>query len=110
MIFVAADESVIELFKHFLAAVDSKRDELNPAVARVNGNFIFWLDQQLQHGTLLFTCPPAPQSTVPNGWKLVPIEPTDEMISATKGYGRNHCSVTYRLMLAAAPTYKENKE
>jgi len=35
------------------------------------------------------------------GWRLVPLEPTDEMLEAT--YAGQHCSDVYRDMLAAAP-------
>jgi hypothetical protein len=56
----------------------------------------------------LYTAPIPP--VVPEGWKLVPIEPTTEMINAGMrvgaygGYSERDC---YTTMLAAAPTPKE---
>lgn len=60
--------------------------------------------------------PPAADSTpaadVPEGWKLVPIEPTDDMIMATRGgmseaswmdYAKKRHAKLYSQMLAAAP-------
>jgi len=41
--------------------------------------------------------------TVPAGWKLVPVEPTLEMIRA--GFFGEEAARIYRFMLAAAPTY-----
>jgi len=59
----------------------------------------------------LYTAPPAP--AVPDGWKLVPVEPTAEMIVSMKDY-LTACSggtvigvrAGYRAMLAAAPEVK----
>ena len=51
--------------------------------------------------------PPAP--VVPDGWKLVPVEPTDEMINAgcdaSNAY-RVDMDRSYQAMLAAAPEVK----
>ena len=47
----------------------------------------------------LLAAPPAAQA---EGWRLVPLEPTDEMLNAT--YAGQHCSDVYRDMLAASPT------
>ena len=44
----------------------------------------------------------APPTAQAEGWRLVPLEPTDEMLNAT--YAGQHCSDVYRDMLAAAPT------
>ncbi|MGP1125030.1 hypothetical protein [Serratia sp. CY56464] len=41
--------------------------------------------------------------TLPEGWKLVPIEPTAEMINAALASGAFSIRSAYRLMLAAAP-------
>ena len=72
-IFVA-NESVIELFKHFIAAVDAKRAELNPPVAttcfqdpedeRIGVRFSTqdWnVLAKLPPNTRMFTYPPAPR-------------------------------------------------
>ena len=55
-----------------------------------------------------------PAPSVPEGWKLVPIEPTDEMINkviderlAALVSGKDHSMLDiYRAMLAAAPEAK----
>ncbi|MDP8648029.1 hypothetical protein [Serratia marcescens] len=41
--------------------------------------------------------------TLPDGWKLVPVEPTAEMINAALASGALSIRSAYRLMLAAAP-------
>ena len=50
----------------------------------------------------LYVAPIAAQCAVPEGWKLVPVEPTREMIDEgfKKGTGARH---VYAAMLAAAP-------
>lgn len=51
--------------------------------------------------TPLYTAPPA--ATVPEGWKLVPIEPTQRMIDAhTEGMVSGGATRAYRDMLEAA--------
>ncbi|HBA3815031.1 TPA: hypothetical protein J5U00_000180 [Escherichia coli] len=52
--------------------------------------------------TPLYEAPPAP--VIPDGWKLVPIEPTPEMInSAISDNETGSVSEIYELMIAAAP-------
>lgn len=41
--------------------------------------------KRLPSGTKLFTTPPAPVLRVPDGWKLVPIEPTEAMMLNESG-------------------------
>lgn len=53
----------------------------------------------------LYAAPPTAQA---EGWRLVPLEPTDEMLNAT--YAGQHCSDVYRDMLAAAPTHHTSAE
>lgn len=52
-----------------------------------------------------------PEASVPDGWKLVPIEPTEEMNSAGWDAMNAHDAInpTYSAMLAAAPA-PENKK
>jgi hypothetical protein len=57
-----------------------------------------------------YTTPPAAQPAVPEGWKLVPIEPTDEMIDDglskvddLPDFYRVDAVAVYQAMLAAAP-------
>ena len=50
----------------------------------------------------------APPTAQAEGWRLVPLEPTDEMLNAT--YAGQHCSDVYRDMLAAAPTHPASAE
>lgn len=58
-------------------------------------------------GSLLYTTPPLSSEpvsngyTLPDGWKLVPVEPTQGMTDA--GMECASCSAMYRRMLAAAP-------
>ncbi|HGW4512218.1 TPA: hypothetical protein ACNH3R_003713 [Serratia marcescens] len=40
---------------------------------------------------------------IPDGWKLVPVEPTAEMINAALASGALSIRTAYREMLAAAP-------
>lgn len=40
---------------------------------------------------------------IPDGWKLVPVEPTTEMINAALASGALSIRTAYRVMLAAAP-------
>nr|WP_241008270.1 hypothetical protein [Erwinia sp. JH02] len=58
----------------------------------------------------LYTTPPAASEpvskgyTLPDGWKLVPLEPTQRMIDAhTEGMVSGGATRAYRAMLAAAP-------
>lgn len=58
---------------------------------------------ELELGTKFHTTPPAP--SVPEGWKLVPLEPTQRMIDAhTEGMVSGGATRAYRDMLAAAPS------
>lgn len=63
-----------------------------------------------------YTTPPANSPAIPDGWKLVPIQPTEEMINAwdsdmSQSYARVHAEqigedevvFAYQAMLAAAP-------
>lgn len=66
------------------------------------------------HVTPLYTAPPAQASAWPEGWKLVPVEPTHEMeVAGCEGYMRadgnfimhnSSMGHAYAAMLAAAPT------
>ncbi|EMB2737989.1 TPA: hypothetical protein ACKP07_000264 [Serratia marcescens] len=50
---------------------------------------------------VLYDAPPAP--AVPDGWKLVPVEPTEEMLRAAYRESGVYSAKAYRAMLAAAP-------
>jgi hypothetical protein len=53
----------------------------------------------------LFTTPQQPN--IPEGWQLVPIEPTEEMVEAgdiTQMARYSHCTSIYKAMLSAAPS------
>jgi len=54
----------------------------------------------------LYVAPVAP--TVPKGWKLVPVEPTDRMIEAAFETSSSRVDI-YQHMLAAAPEHKEGE-
>lgn len=73
-------------------------------------------ENELPPGTKLYTSAP----TIPEGWQLVPMEPTPEMYAAAshlvtgdwKGRGFEYPDElfeAYRAMLAAAPKQKETK-
>ncbi len=69
-----------------------------------------WEHQEEQEQLLLeeavkYTAPPAPVLRVPDGWQLVPLEPTEEMNKAGWRAMNEHDAInpTYRAMLAAAP-------
>lgn len=80
------------------------------------GNCIRWVEylgwQKLKDGTNLYALPVAqPAPSVPDGWQLVPIEPTQEMLIAgqsewLESAGADPCFYVYRAMLAAAPEVK----
>ena len=86
-------------------------------VARVTGFYAGYLSIEtvdgrvLPVGTALYTAPPAP--SVPDGWKLVPVEPTPEMMRSGANVPLNKAArhnAVYRAMLAAAPTPAEAPE
>lgn len=54
----------------------------------------------------LFTAPPAPVAVVPDGWKLVPVEPTEYMMKVARGLTLQQeqtPSAEYRAMVKCAP-------
>ena len=63
------------------------------------------------NGLLLGVTPPAAQTAVPEGWKLVPVEPTDAMVQAAHYLDLSYMpgqegadrAAIYRAMLTAAP-------
>lgn len=69
---------------------------------------LVWSDYKAAIGRNLYTTPPAP--VVPPGWKLVPVEPTQEMCKAAIYNTNADCDGdwaatvgNYRAMLTAAP-------
>ncbi|WP_010245242.1 hypothetical protein [Pantoea agglomerans] len=60
---------------------------------------------EMKDGDELFTRPAFSADLVPDGWKLVPIEPTEEMIAAGDQFmdGLSRLGDAYDAMLAAAP-------
>jgi hypothetical protein len=51
----------------------------------------------------------APKQAEPEGYKLVPVEPTPEILAALWAYKADSLQDAYRAMLAAAPTPPEAK-
>lgn len=54
----------------------------------------------------LYTAPPAQPAAIPEGWRLVPVEPTPGMLKALNPSARSpwdHQRTTYAAMLSAAP-------
>ena len=112
-----------QIFKRFVESIAALREALAQPTT-LNGNDIFqdtegtipvtavsqqvgFVAQQLilpSSDGIFLEVPQAQQperQSVPAGWKLVPIEPSDEMIDAT--YAGQHCSDIWRDMIAAAP-------
>lgn len=90
-----------------------KQQEPVATVQCINGVTIGYLDKMLPVGTKLYHPALLPPAAVPDGWKLVPVEPTLEMLKsamlaiATESEGiitttwlRN---AVYRAMLSSAP-------
>lgn len=57
----------------------------------------------LVHSGPLYTTPPTPPTGVPDGYVLVPVEPTPEMLAALWAYKSDSLQDCYRAMLSAAP-------
>lgn len=55
----------------------------------------------------LFTRPARAADLVPEGWILVPVEPTKQMLEASYREASVYSPTAYRAMLAAAPTPNE---
>lgn len=94
----------------------------------LQGMFLIWSDEYAEHVAsdsvrevfdfqMLFASPPAPVAVVPEGWKLVPIEPTDDMIVAfAEAWYSKRQTIddpdmldAYRDMLAVAPACELNQ-
>lgn len=58
-------------------------------------------------GDKLFTAPPAPVLRVPDGWKLVPVEPTKEMWDAYDDAPDDIDSEWHAMLMAAPETSNE---
>ena len=83
------------------------------AVAVSNGaNSVSMPDEYVEVAAWLIGISPQPTPSVPEGWKIVPIEPTPEMIDAAEyvDWGdadvRGSCINAWDRMLAAAPDAK----
>lgn len=55
------------------------------------------------YGTIQSGKPVSDGCKVPEGWKLVPVDPTDKMINAALGIGGFTIRSTYTSMISAAP-------
>ncbi|RRW77660.1 hypothetical protein EGJ48_03695 [Pantoea dispersa] len=92
-----------------LCKVEIKRWQ---AASESNPNMRYMVDL-MEIALAALTAPPAPVLRVPVGWKLVPMEPTDEMIEAhldeqilrgdETGILLENPSDCYRAMINAAP-------
>ncbi len=116
-----SDEEVIKLVSIALAA---KRTEpvyqYQTGIINEEGDIDwYWVDcdkgfysqYDNQHRRIVYTTPQLNSPEIPEGWKLVPIEPTRQMMSqghfAMGGTDRGKFMRIYQAMLAAAPE-KEN--
>lgn len=113
---VAALQSTIARLEARIAELESGRGE---PIGFVDQPYASWLkDKTSRWATIwikdgagnpsrgkssvaLFTAPPAPVAVVPDGWKLVPVEATRQMIRAFIAGGCSRDS--YRDMINAAP-------
>ena len=59
-----------------------------------------------QHMKPLYLSSPSAPVAVPPGWKLVPVEVTDEMIRAMQD-ATDYCPAIWRAALNSSPEYKE---
>jgi hypothetical protein len=94
-----------------ILAMDRRDEVVGEPVAYaevINGRVLTVATQKGRHCTApLYASPPVPVVAVPEGWKLVPVEPTFEMCDADAGTStterRMWNAAHYRAMLAAAP-------
>ena len=71
-------------------------------IAEVDGNCNYGATELLRNRL-------AQPEQEPSGWKLVPIEPTQEMLRATEAGPVNFPSFCWKAMLSAAPTPPQRK-
>lgn len=87
--------SEIEAMARALLAVLEAKPAGEPSLASID-NLV------LELGTKFHTIPP--EASVPEGWKMMPLEPTQRMIDAhIEGMVSGGATRAYRDMLAAAP-------
>lgn len=94
-------------------AIEKMLTQLMDIAVSNGANSISMPDEYVEVAAWLCGIPAQPAPSVPEGWKLVPIEPTREMIQkacSDHGYPCGDRSVYargYRAMLAAAPEAKQ---
>ncbi|CAI0846491.1 hypothetical protein [Serratia entomophila] len=66
-------------------------------------NYVQWVKGFNSCRAAMLAQPVSSGYTLPEGWKLVPVEPTAEMINAALASGALSIRTAYRVMLAAAP-------
>ncbi|MCM6991767.1 hypothetical protein [Enterobacter roggenkampii] len=96
------DEEKCWLAKRVLASLEA--EPVSQVLSSRAGNDTSTIDKALPEGTTFYTVPPAP--VVPNGWMMVPVEPTEEMLAElclVKGWTARALNARYQAMLAAAP-------
>lgn len=92
----ASREEWMAMARAMLAVLDAK-----PAGVTISPTLAA-MDEVSQVGIDVYTNPPA--ASAPEGWKLVPTEPTQRMIDAhTQGMVSGGATRAYRAMIAAAP-------
>ncbi|EFE0688457.1 hypothetical protein BL954_002458 [Escherichia coli] len=95
------DEEKCWLAKRVLASLEA--EPVSQVLSSRAGNDTSTIDKALPEGTTLYTVPPAP--VVPNGWVMVPVAPTEEMLAElclVKGWTDRALNARYQAMLAAA--------
>jgi hypothetical protein len=95
-------ELVSEVERLRIAELEAQRSDPVAFVSKEDGSIT--ARKKLPLWTELYTAPPAP--SVPDGWKPMPLEPTDEMIDAACDACPSYRAAmmqAYDAMLAAAP-------
>ncbi|WP_407330144.1 hypothetical protein [Klebsiella pneumoniae] len=97
----ATDRQLEALIRHSLAAMDS--EPVAEVLSNRPGNDTSTIDRALPVGTQLYLHA-QPEPVVPDGYVMVPKEPTDEMLAAAKEWTglTSTAEVVYIKMLAAA--------
>lgn len=110
------DTEIMEFANAISDLLEKDAAENNPPVAWLGSRLVTCDPDEVaameKNGFILFPLyakPPIQQA--PEGWQLVPKEPTPEMLGAGLRHVNGMASMpaSYRAMLAAAPEYKEGK-
>lgn len=71
---------------------------------RIKGKDEWYEADWLKH--LHLSLSPQPEPVIPEGWKIVPVEPTEKMLDALYAVEIADDTLSYKAMLSSAPDYK----